>query len=164
MTFQSTFFTLTASVIAAMAVIHPAYAEGAAGSGSGFASLIPLILIMVIFSFLLIRPQQKKLKEHRNLVNELKKGDTILTGGGLYGKVIDVKDDVLKIEIADGVRVKVKRDTIAGLADITPAKDKPAKGKAAKKGKASKAKAIENTSSDDTKLDNSDEKNIQDKA
>ncbi len=113
------YYSITASVAAAMAVITPAYAEAApAGGGSGgFASLIPLVLIMVIFYFLLIRPQQKKLKEHRNLVEQLKKGDQIITGGGLYAKVIDVKDDTLKVEIADGVRIKLKRDTIIGLSD-----------------------------------------------
>ena len=110
--------SIIASVAAAMAVITPAYAEAAAGGqGGGFASLIPLVLIMVIFYFLLIRPQQKKLKEHRNLVDQLKKGDQVLTGGGFYAKVIDVKDDTLKVEIAEGVRVKLKRDTIIGLAD-----------------------------------------------
>ncbi|RLL53329.1 preprotein translocase subunit YajC [Mariprofundus sp. EBB-1] len=122
-----------------MAIINPAFAEAAAGGSGGFASLIPLVLIMVIFYFLLIRPQQKKLKEHRNLVDELKKGDNILTGGGLYGKVIDVKEDILKVEIADGVRINVKRDTIAGLTDIGPAKEKASKGKPAKKAKPVKA-------------------------
>ncbi len=110
--------SIIASVAAAMAAITPAYAEAAPAAGSsGFASLIPLVLIMVIFYFLLIRPQQKKLKEHRNLVDQLKKGDQIITGGGLYAKVIDVKDDTLKVEIADGVRIKIKRDTIIGLSD-----------------------------------------------
>jgi len=110
--------SIIASVAAAMAIITPAYAEAApAAGGSGFASLIPLVLIMVIFYFLLIRPQQKKLKEHRNLVDQLKKGDKIITGGGLYATVIDVKDDTLKVEIADGVRIKIKRDTIIGLSD-----------------------------------------------
>jgi len=110
--------SIIASVAAAMAIITPAYAEAApAAGGGGFASLIPLVLIMVIFYFLLIRPQQKKLKQHRNLVEQLKKGDKIITGGGLYAKVIDVKDDTLKVEIADGVRIKIKRDTIIGLSD-----------------------------------------------
>ncbi|MDQ6982196.1 MAG: preprotein translocase subunit YajC [Mariprofundus sp.] len=116
---KTRYSSIIASVAAAIAIITPVYAEAApaADGGSGFASLIPLVLIMVIFYFLLIRPQQKKLKEHRNLIDQLKKGDTIITGGGLYGKVTDVKDDTLKVDIADGVRVKVKRDTIVGLAD-----------------------------------------------
>jgi len=116
---KTRYSSIIASVAAAMAVITPAFADAApaAGAGGGFASLIPLVLIMVIFYFLLIRPQQKKLKQHRTLIDELKKGDSVITGGGFYGKVTDVKDDILKIDIADGVRVKVKRDTIIGLAD-----------------------------------------------
>jgi len=140
--------TVIASAIAAMAIINPAFAEAASGGSGGFASLIPLILIMVIFYFLLIRPQQKKLKQHRNLVDELKKGDKILTSGGLYGKVIDVKDDLLKVEIADGVRVNVKRDTIAGLADVAAPKEKTGKNKPAKKAKTEKA--TESTDADST--------------
>lgn len=114
---KTRYSSIIASIAAAMAFITPAYAEAATSSGSGFASLIPLVLIMVIFYFLLIRPQQKKLKEHRGLVEQLKKGDKIITGGGLYAKVIDVKDDTLKVEIADGIRIKIKRDTIIGLSD-----------------------------------------------
>ncbi len=104
------------AIAASMAVITPAFAEGAQQAG-GFASFVPLILIMVIFYFLLIRPQQKRIKEHRAVIEALKKGDKIITGGGFYGTVTDVKDDFLKVEIADGVRVKVKRDTVVGLAD-----------------------------------------------
>jgi len=143
-TFSAPIKTLAASMIAAMAVINPAFAEAAGGSGGGFASLIPLVLIMVIFYFLLIRPQQKKLKEHRNLVDEIKRGDKVLTAGGLFGKVIDVNDDVLKIEISDGVRVHVKRDTIAGLTDIATPKEK-----SAKKGKPAKKKVSNEKKSDD---------------
>jgi len=105
-----------AAMAAATALITPALAEDAAG-GSGFASLIPLVLIMVIFYFLLIRPQQKKVKEHRNIIETLKKGDKVITGGGFYGTIIDAKDDFLKVEIAENVRVKVKRDTVLGLSD-----------------------------------------------
>jgi len=108
--------SIIASVAAAMAVITPAHAAASA-TGSGIASLAPLVLIMVIFYFLLIRPQQKKLKQHRTLIESLKKGDQIITGGGLYGKVTDVKDDILKVDIAEGVRIKVKRDSITGLAE-----------------------------------------------
>ncbi|MDX8405199.1 MAG: preprotein translocase subunit YajC [Mariprofundus sp.] len=106
-----------AAMTAAFAIITPALAEGGADAGGGFASLIPLVLIMVIFYFLLIRPQQKKAKEHRNIIEALKKGDKVITGGGFYGTVMDVKDDFMKVEIAEGVRVKVKRDTVLGLSD-----------------------------------------------
>ncbi|HKJ83215.1 MAG TPA: preprotein translocase subunit YajC [Mariprofundaceae bacterium] len=84
--------------------------------GGGIASLVPLLLIMVIFYFLLIRPQQKRLKAHRALVSELKKGDKVVTSGGIYGTIHDVSEETVRIEIADGVRVRVKRDTISGLA------------------------------------------------
>jgi len=155
---QSVFSTpiksLSASMLASMAIIDPVFAEGAAGSSGGFASLIPLILIMVIFYFLLIRPQQKKLKEHRNLVDEIKKGDKVLTAGGLFGKVIDAKEDVLKIEIAEGVRVNVKRDTIAGLSNITPPKDNTSK----KKKPAKKNASNNNKSDSDAALTDSQDK------
>ncbi len=108
--------SIIASVAAAMAVITPAYAASPV-TGSGLVSLAPLVLIMVIFYFLLIRPQQKKLKQHRTLIESLKKGDQIITGGGMYGKIIDVKEDVLRVEIADGVRIKVQRTTITGLTE-----------------------------------------------
>ncbi|TLS66176.1 preprotein translocase subunit YajC [Mariprofundus erugo] len=108
-----------AAIAAVAALISPALAEGAADpqQANGFAQLIPLLLIMVIFYFLLIRPQQKKVKEHRNIIEALKKGDKVITGGGFYGTIVDVKDDFLKVEIAENVRVKIKRDTIVGLSD-----------------------------------------------
>jgi len=150
--FSASIKTLVASMIATLTIINPAFAEAAGGSSGGFASLIPLILIMVIFYFLLIRPQQKKLKEHRNLVDEIKKGDKVLTAGGLFGKVIDVKDDVLKVEIADGVRVHVKRDTITGLTDIAAPKEK-----VTKKGKPAKKK-VSDEKSDDAAITDSQDK------
>ena len=113
----------SASITAAMSIITPAHAEAASADG-GFASLIPLLLIMVIFYFLLIRPQQKKLKDHRSMVDSLSKGDKVMTGGGIYGKITAVKDDALMIVIADGVVITVKRDTVAGLAETAPAKAK----------------------------------------
>jgi len=113
---KSLFSSSFAAIAAAMAIITPAQAEGAAG-GDSFASLIPLVLIMVIFYFLLIRPQQKKVKEHRGLIESLKKGDKVMTGGGVYGKVTEVKDDTVKVEIATGVIITVKRDTVAALTE-----------------------------------------------
>ncbi len=101
-------------ILATSAIAHAAEPVPAEG---GMASLVPLILIMVIFYFLLIRPQQKRVKEHKNLVDGLKKGDKIITGGGIIGTVIDAKDAILKVEIADGVRVKIRRDTVSGLAE-----------------------------------------------
>ncbi|MDT8376572.1 MAG: preprotein translocase subunit YajC [Mariprofundaceae bacterium] len=115
--FNPFIYHLVGAAALAMASIKSAHAEAAASaSDAGFASLVPLILIMAVFYFLLIRPQQKKLKEHKAMVEATKKGDSVITGGGIIGKVSDVKDDILTIEIADGVKVKVRRDTIVGPA------------------------------------------------
>jgi preprotein translocase subunit YajC len=99
----------------------PAYAQAAAtGAGSAFASFVPLILIFAIMYFLLIRPQQKKLKEHKAMVEALRRGDQVLTQGGIIGKVTKVNDDgVLEVEIADGVRVRTPRSTIAQVMSKT---------------------------------------------
>jgi preprotein translocase subunit YajC len=83
--------------------------------GSQFMSFLPIILIFVIFYFLLIRPQQKRSKEHRTLLGNLKVGDNILTSGGIYGRVTGIKDDRITVEISDKVRVKVNRGNIAGV-------------------------------------------------
>ena len=101
-----------------------AYAAGAAPApaAGGVASFIPLILIFVIFYFLLIRPQQKKAKEHQTFLNNLKKGDKVFTTGGIHGKITGLTDVVVTLEIADGVRIKVNRAAIAGsVADVTQA-------------------------------------------
>ncbi|WP_319380048.1 preprotein translocase subunit YajC [Thiomicrorhabdus sp.] len=96
--------------------ISDALAEGgAAAQGGGWEGLIPLILLFVIFYFLLIRPQQKKVKEHKSLVEALKKGDEVVTYGGLGGKIRDIGDNFCDLEIADNVTVKVERQNIARL-------------------------------------------------
>jgi len=85
-------------------------------SGSGFAQFIPLILIFVIFYFFLIRPQQKKIKEHKLMVSALKRGDEVVTSGGIIGKVEKVHDnDKVDILISDNVTVQVVKSTIQGL-------------------------------------------------
>ncbi len=82
-------------------------------SGSGFAQFIPLILIFVIFYFFLIRPQQKKVKEHKAMVQNLKQGDEVITSGGIIGRVERVFDDGrLEMNISDGVNVQVVKDTV----------------------------------------------------
>ncbi|MBO6482288.1 MAG: preprotein translocase subunit YajC [Pelagibacteraceae bacterium] len=82
-------------------------------SGSGFAQFIPLILIFVIFYFFLIRPQQKKVKEHKAMVQNLKRGDEVITSGGIIGRVERVFDDGrLEVNISDGVNVQVVKDTV----------------------------------------------------
>jgi preprotein translocase subunit YajC len=94
--------------------VTPAYAQAAGGAASAFTSFVPLILIFAIMYFLLIRPQQKKLKEHKAMVEALRRGDQVLTQGGIIGKVSKVMDDgTAEIEIADGVKVKVMKHTIA---------------------------------------------------
>ncbi len=85
-------------------------------SGSGFAQFIPLILIFVIFYFFLIRPQQKKIKDHKAMVASLKRGDEVITSGGLFGKIEKVHDDdKVEVSISDGITVKVVKSTIQSL-------------------------------------------------
>jgi len=85
-------------------------------SGSGFAQFIPLILIFVIFYFFLIRPQQKKVRDHKEMVASLKRGDEVITGGGLLGKVEKViGDDRVDVKISDNVTVQVVQSTIQSL-------------------------------------------------
>lgn len=96
--------------------ISDAMAEGAASSGgAGWEGLIPLVLLFVIFYFLLIRPQQKKVKEHRKLVSEIGKGDEVITYGGIGGKIREIDDAFCDLEIAPNVVVKVDRQNIARL-------------------------------------------------
>ena len=89
---------------------------GASGGGQGgaFGAFIPLILMFAIFYFLLIRPQQKKTKQHREMIASLKKGDRVVSTGGLHGVITGISDDVVTMEIAPKVRVKVSRGSIAG--------------------------------------------------
>ncbi len=106
--------------------VTPAFAQtaGAAGAGSAFASFLPLVLIFAIMYFLLIRPQQKKMKDLKAMVDGLRRGDQVLTQGGIIGKVTKVGDDgVLEVEIAEGVKVKMPRHTISQVMNKTePAK------------------------------------------
>lgn len=88
--------------------------------GAGpLAQFLPLILIFAIMYFLLIRPQQKKMKEHRAMVEALRKGDRVVTQGGMIGKVTRVQDNELEIEVATGVKVRVVRHTIAEVRSKT---------------------------------------------
>lgn len=99
--------------------VTPAYAQ-AAGAGSAFTSFVPLIAIFAIMYFLLIRPQQKKLKVHKAMVEALRRGDQVLTQGGILGKVVKVNDDgVLEVEIAEGVKVRVMRSSISQVMSKT---------------------------------------------
>lgn len=96
-------------------LISTAYAQAAGGGTAGFdlVSLLPLVLIFVVFYFLLIRPQQKKAKEHRAMVQALRRGDRVVTSGGIVGQVTKVLNDAeLQVEIAEGVRVRVVRTAV----------------------------------------------------
>ncbi len=108
-------------------LISPAYAQDAGGGDSGFISLLPLVLIFVVFYFLLIRPQQKKMKTHRAMVEAVKRGDQVVTGGGLVGTVTKASPEgnEIQVEIADGVRVKVVRST---LQEVIAKGEAPGKG------------------------------------
>ena len=99
-------------------IINFAYAQTAtSGSGQGLiVQLLPLILIFVVFYFLLIRPQQKRVKQHKEMVNSLKVGSTVVTSGGIVAKVVKINDDIyITVNISDNVDVKIKRDTIVEL-------------------------------------------------
>lgn len=103
-------------------LITPAYAQAAAGgSGSAFTSFIPLILIFAIMWFFMIRPQQKKMKAHQAMVAALRRGDEVITQGGLIGKVTKVKDEggEIEVEIATGVKVRVVKSTVAQVLNKT---------------------------------------------
>ena len=92
-------------------------------SGTGFAQFIPLILIFVIFYFFLIRPQQKKVKQHKSMVASLKRGDDVITSGGVFGKIEKVyDDDKIDLSISDNVIIQVVKSTIQSLANISNTK------------------------------------------
>ena len=90
-------------------------AAGAAGGSAFFVQLFPLLLIFVVFYLFLIRPQQKRAKEHEAKINAVQKNDEVVTAGGLMGKVIKVADDYVEVEIAPNVRVKAVKSTIANV-------------------------------------------------
>ena len=96
-------------------MINYAHAQAATQQPSMLASFIPLILIFLIFYFLLIRPQQKKQKEHKILLDSIQRGDEILSSGGILGKVIKVDNNKLTVEISKGVNVTIIRSTVADV-------------------------------------------------
>jgi len=95
-----------------------AYAQGGAAppAGGGLAGFLPLILIFVVFYFLLIRPQQKKAKEHQEFLGNLKKGDSVVTSGGIHGRITGLTDTIVTLEVAEGVRIKVSRPSVLSSA------------------------------------------------
>ena len=107
-----------------------AQAGGSGGGGDIFTAMLPLVLIFAVFYFLLIRPQQKKMKTHQQMIGNLRRGDKIVTGGGIHGTVTKILNDAeVMVEIAEGVRVKIARGTISTL--LTQREPAPAQGAAA---------------------------------
>jgi preprotein translocase subunit YajC len=94
-------------------LISDAWAQAGGEAGGSLFSLLPLVVIFVLFYFLLIRPQQKRAKQHKEMVAALKKGEEIVTNGGLLGKVTDVDDNFVTVEIASGLNVRIQRQAIA---------------------------------------------------
>lgn len=107
-------------LLLAFAVLTPGVALAAAGASAPnpMAGMLPLLFIFVIFYFLLIRPQRKRVLEHEAMVKSAKKGDNVITAGGIFGKVAAVEgDDILRVEIASGVEVRIVRSTISSIVD-----------------------------------------------
>ena len=95
-------------------LISPAYAQAASGGSDFLIQLMPILLMFVIFYMLLLRPQQQRAKAHREMVANIRRGDTVVTSGGIVGKVTKVKDDgEIEVEIAENTRVRVIKGTVA---------------------------------------------------
>ena len=108
-------------------MVDIAYAQAAQGAGGPgpLMTIFPFILILVIMYFMVFRPQQKKMKEHQEVLNKLKKNDEVMTSGGIYGKVVELKETVVTLEVAPNVRIRVARPQIASVltGDKAPAKE-----------------------------------------
>jgi preprotein translocase subunit YajC len=98
-------------------MIDIAYAQSVPGVGGPgpMMTIVPFIVIFVIMYFMVIRPQQKKAKDHRDVLDKLKKNDEVMTSGGIYGRVIDLKENVVTLEVAPNVRIRVARPQIASV-------------------------------------------------
>ncbi len=99
-------------------LIGSAHAQSIGGGAGGAASLmqfLPLVAIFIIFYFLLIRPQQKRVSDHKAMVSNVKRGDTVVTGGGVIGKVVQVKEEEVEVEIAPNTRIKVVKSTLSDV-------------------------------------------------
>jgi preprotein translocase subunit YajC len=95
--------------------VTPAYAQGLGGGPDVFVSILPFILIFVIMYFLIIRPQRQQLKKRGEMLTAIRRGDTVITGGGLIGKVTKANDEDLEIDLGNGVKVTALRATIADV-------------------------------------------------
>jgi preprotein translocase subunit YajC len=105
---------------------------GAGGDAAGFASFVPLVLKFAVFYFLLIRPQQKRTKEHKNMLDSLKRGDEVIAGGGIYGRIVECTDEYVLLDVGDA-ELKMARASVSALVNRgkseTPAKGKKSSGK-----------------------------------
>ena len=106
---------LTLGLTAVLAMAAPQNAGAGSQQGSWFSTLIPLVVIFAIFYFLMIRPQQKQAKKHKEMLSALKKGDKVVTRGGMLGTINAISDNVVTIEIADNVRARFSREAIAAI-------------------------------------------------
>lgn len=100
-------------------MVNWAYAAGAAGASEAspmWTFVVPMIFMVAIFYFMLIRPQQRKAKEHRQLLENIKRGDKVITNGGILGVIVNIDDQIVTLEVADKVRIEVGRPYIAGFA------------------------------------------------
>lgn len=95
--------------------ISDAMAQAAPQAGAGWEALIFPILLIVAFYFLLIRPQTKRAKEHKKMVEELKKGDEVVTGGGLLGRITEIGENFIQLEVAEGVQLKIQKQAVGSL-------------------------------------------------
>jgi preprotein translocase subunit YajC len=95
-----------------MGIAHAMGSPAAGGQSGQLMAFLPLILLFVVFYFLLIRPQQKRAKTHKQFIENLKRGDTVVTSGGLYGKITGVTEDAVTMEVAEKVRVKVAKNAV----------------------------------------------------
>jgi preprotein translocase subunit YajC len=131
-------------------LISNAWAQAGGGGGSSLFSLLPLALIFVLFYFLLIRPQQRRAKQHKQMVAAMKVGDEVATNGGLLGRVTDLDDNCVTLKVAAGVNVQVQRHAIAQMVPKGAFKEfdagkKKSKGAGKSSGKSSKGQANEPT-------------------
>jgi len=104
-----------------------AWAQGAGGAGAGpgpLVNLMPIALMFVILYFLMIRPQQKRAREHETMVQNLKRGDDVVTTGGIHGRIQSIADKILTVEIAPNVRIRLDRDQVASVVRATRNEDR----------------------------------------
>lgn len=108
--------------------VPPQGGQGGIGS-SPFTAILPFVMIFVLFYFLILRPQQRQQRQKQDMINNLKRGDSVITSGGIYGRILNVNDDIITLEIAKGINVRASRSGIAGLAANPDEEKKPKEGK-----------------------------------